>query len=268
MCSLEGLLEQYPALEYPFKHTCYILICVKTATGEVTVEQEKIYLDHNKIIILKPNTINSIKINFNASGYLLCFSEEFFSLRYNHNILHNFNCLRHNAYPFVRIKETNSQKWHAMLDFLFDEYAMQQSIAKPVVHALRSYLNILLFEIEKNLNESLQGFNKHRRNTTIEHFENLVETHHRLKRFPSFYADELHISPTYLNKLCKEQLGQTAGEFIRKRITLEAKRQLQYTNLSVKEIADLLGFESTSYFVTFFKKMTNKTPDVFRKQLV
>src|SRR5690554_7006598 len=82
---------------------------------------------------------------------------------------------------------------------------------------------------------------------------------------PSAYADLLNISPNYLNKICKEETGRTAGDLIRKRITIEAQRLLHYTNYTVNEIADQLGFENSSYFVTFFKKHTRTTPDKFRK---
>jgi AraC-like DNA-binding protein len=74
----------------------------------------------------------------------------------------------------------------------------------------------------------------------------------------------LHISTNYLNRLCREYRGVTGGEIIRERVIIEAQRLLQYTTLSVAETAYKLGFESPSYFITFFKKNTGTTPEGFR----
>ena len=93
----------------------------------------------------------------------------------------------------------------------------------------------------------------------------MIDKHFETKKLPSAYAELLHVSPNYLNKICKEETGQTAGDLIRKRITIEAQRLLHYTNYNINEIADKLGFENTSYFVTFFKKQTETPPEQFRK---
>ena len=96
-------------------------------------------------------------------------------------------------------------------------------------------------------------------------FEQLIEKHFQASKLPSDYAEMMHLSANYLNKLCKEETGQTAGALIRKRIIIEAQRLLHYTNLSINEIADKLGFENPSYFITFFKKETHFPPDQYRR---
>ena len=45
----------------------------------------------------------------------------------------------------------------------------------------------------------------------------------------------------------------------------EAQRELIYTNASIKQIADGLGFEDESYFGRFFRKQTGFRPTEFRK---
>ena len=50
------------------------------------------------------------------------------------------------------------------------------------------------------------------------------------------------------------------------RIILEAKRQLIYSDDSVKEIAFDLGFNDPAYFTRFFTKATTFSPLNFKKQ--
>ena len=62
--------------------------------------------------------------------------------------------------------------------------------------------------------------------------------------------------------------GKKAGDLIRDRVLLEAKRLLTNADMSVTEIAYDLNFQDNSYFNRFFKKNVGVTPDEFRKTFV
>ena len=53
-------------------------------------------------------------------------------------------------------------------------------------------------------------------------------------------------------------------DVVNARIVHEAQRELVYSSLSVKQIADLLGFADEAYFGGFFKKQTGRRPTEFR----
>jgi AraC family transcriptional regulator, transcriptional activator of pobA len=61
-------------------------------------------------------------------------------------------------------------------------------------------------------------------------------------------------------------LGIPAGEVIRNRIILEAKRLLVNNDMTVLEIANYLNFADNSYFSKFFKRLEGVTPEEFRKR--
>jgi AraC-like DNA-binding protein len=61
-------------------------------------------------------------------------------------------------------------------------------------------------------------------------------------------------------------LGLSAGEVIRNRTLLEAKRLLTNPRLNISEIAFNLNFSDNSYFTKFFKKIEGITPEEFRKK--
>lgn len=259
---LTNLLEKFPFLEFPHKQDFYTLITVDTAEGEITIDNHKIRLDSPKAIIIRPHCINSIDINRKANGSIICFTEDFFSLRYNNNILYQFSFLKREALPYMRLSDRQKEKWDKLLHLLYEEYFLQKRETKKV---LRSYLNILLFELERLYSPAGFVKKKNIRQDKVHEFEVLIEKYFEAKKLPSEYAELLHVSPNYLNKLCKEETGLRAGDLIRKRIIIEAQRLLHYTHYSINEIADKLGFESPSYFVTFFKKQTEQTPEQFRK---
>ena len=260
---LAGLLERYPQLEYPHKQSFYSIIFIEDADGQIDIDNDKIRLDSTKIIIIRPHCMSRININRYAKGRLICFTADFFSLRYNNNILYDFNFLRVGAKPFVRISQSESEKFMILIDFLSVDFSIARPEAKNVV---RSYLNIILHEIHYRYNP--QGFPKHKsiKHQKLLQFEQLIDQYYTRENLPSFYAELLHISANYLNKICREQSGSTAGELIRDRISTEAQRLLHYTNCSVNEIANQLGFENGSYFITFFRKKVGLTPEQFRKK--
>jgi len=101
----------------------------------------------------------------------------------------------------------------------------------------------------------------------LKNFQKLIEQHYKEKKLTKDYAAILYVTPNHLNALCKDVTGRAAGELIRDRILLEAKRLLINAKMTISEIALELDFADNSYFSKFFKKYTSLTPEVFRKQI-
>ncbi len=73
---------------------------------------------------------------------------------------------------------------------------------------------------------------------------------------------------TTLTALMKEELGLTAIEYLIKyRITV-AKKQLEFTSVPIKDIANMTGFKTVQHFSRVFKSQTGATPAEFRKSTV
>ncbi|MCZ8216998.1 MAG: helix-turn-helix domain-containing protein, partial [Cyclobacteriaceae bacterium] len=70
----------------------------------------------------------------------------------------------------------------------------------------------------------------------------------------------------HLNDTVKAFTSNSVSTHIQQISILEAKRQLYFTNKSVKEIAYDLGYDEPVYFGKLFKKITNHTPLAFRQQ--
>jgi AraC-like DNA-binding protein len=92
--------------------------------------------------------------------------------------------------------------------------------------------------------------------------ENGFRTYHGV----GAYATALNLSPGALSRALNRAVGKTAKQLIAERIVLEAKRQLTYTTLSIKEIAELLGFRDQFRFSKVFKSQTGLPPQAFREE--
>lgn len=73
-------------------------------------------------------------------------------------------------------------------------------------------------------------------------------------------AREIGASPSYLSRIFKEMTGQTIIATLNQKKLEKAKEYLRKTDRKIYEVAELLGFENTTYFSHFFKKYTGVSP--------
>ncbi len=81
-------------------------------------------------------------------------------------------------------------------------------------------------------------------------------------------AAEVGLSASYLRDLFKRLEGVALLEYVGSRRLELAKRLLSGSDASVREICDRAGFINYSYFFTYFKKATGRTPTEFREETV
>lgn len=260
---IDGLLKKYPLLEFPHQSSFYTLLVIEKGKGDVVIDNNRKQITDAQVIITKPNCITELIINSEAQGKIICFTEDFFSLRYNNNILHQFSFFNGEMPSTIPVLKDHSDYLSTLLSFMHTEF---NNAHKVSINALRSYLNILLIELERIHGPLKTAQTSNPAREKIELFQKLIAKNFKTCKMPSDYAEMLNLSTNYLNKICKKTLGQTSGDLIRKQLILEAQRLLHYTNLSISEIAYELGFEHASYFITFFKKGTDLTPEKYRKK--
>lgn len=91
-----------------------------------------------------------------------------------------------------------------------------------------------------------------------------VEARFRLREPMAAYAEALHSSETSLRSACTSVAGQSPMQILDQRAILEAQRALLYSNLSVSQIANSLGFDDAAYFSRFFARHAGLSPRRFR----
>lgn len=79
------------------------------------------------------------------------------------------------------------------------------------------------------------------------------------------YADMCYVSRSRFIHLFKEYTGFSPYNFQLKIRMERAVEMLEYTSLSVEEIAETVGYADCSYFCRVFKRFTGHTPLFYRK---
>lgn len=98
----------------------------------------------------------------------------------------------------------------------------------------------------------------------MELLRGLIQRHFRSHKPASFYAAELGISLTHLNRIVRSTTGHTVHDLISAKLVEESKRELVFSLASVQEIAHRLGFNDPAYFSRFFLRQTTETPRAWR----
>ena len=81
-------------------------------------------------------------------------------------------------------------------------------------------------------------------------------------------ADYIGVSVSYLQHLFKDQAKVSILSFINQQKINLAKHELIFTNKTIEEISNETGFTSLSVFSSTFKRITNMSPSMYRKQHV
>lgn len=138
--------------------------------------------------------------------------------------------------------------------------------------------DVVVTHIELLLNYSNRFYNrqfitrKKASSDLLVKFEDLLSAHFKsdvslTNGLPSVqqFADQLFVSPHYLNDMLKNLTGQTTQQHIQSAVIEKAKELLSTTSMSVSEIAYQLGFEYPQSFSKLFKNKTYVTPLEFRQ---
>lgn len=79
-------------------------------------------------------------------------------------------------------------------------------------------------------------------------------------------AAELHYDPDYMNKIVKKRTGMSLLKYGRNFSLKESARLLAYTDMSISDIMQRLGFTNRSHFYAIFREKFGLTPKEYRQK--
>jgi len=230
--ALPDFLKVYKELKAPHRFSFYYILLITRGGGAKTIDFEQFDIHPGQIYFTIPGQVHSWNLDSKTEGFVVSFSEKIFrSFISNPFYLEQF--------PFLRGIPKSS-----VID-------LQKEHLKDAVLIIRSIVN----EVKKKDTFSLDQVCL----LLMSLFIN-ISRHHALavkKLIPEQTQNTLFNFRRLIN--------ESAGQLIRDRIILEAKRLLVNADINISEIAYRLNFKDNSYFTKFFKKSVGLTPEEFRK---
>jgi len=257
-------LQSHKNLALPHKHTFYHMVLFTEGGGTHAVDFNNFPVKPYQIYFMVPGQAHSWSFEGEVDGYIINFSVPFFqSFLLKPDYLEDFQFFDGTTdHAIINIPKEVQQQVKNLFEQIIHESENSQKLGLDMVRALMLQIFILISRIDiNNVNRSAVNYN----HTLLRSFQKLIEQNFANLKLPKDYAELLYITPNHLNAICKDMLGMSAGEVIRNRVILEAKRLLINLDLSITQIAYNLNFADNSYFSKFFKKYTGQTPEDFRK---
>ncbi len=107
-----------------------------------------------------------------------------------------------------------------------------------------------------------------RQNEIAYSFKKLVNKFYKEHKLVEFYARELNISGSYLNRCVKDQYNKRCKQVIRETAILQCQLLMFNTTKDLNEICFEVGYDDPSYFSRVFKEVTGQTPSDFKKRIM
>ncbi|MBN9382460.1 MAG: AraC family transcriptional regulator [Chitinophagaceae bacterium] len=156
---------------------------------------------------------------------------------------------------FIRLSPDEKKCISLIREQCIEDMEIKDGIQGEMLRTLLKRLIINITRIAKQQTDQYRQCGGDRMDI-IRRFNLLLEVHFRTRHEVQFYAQTMNKSPKTLTNLFGLCNYPSPSELIRRRIILEAKRYLYFTDKSAKEVADALGFTSTAHFSRFFKAGT------------
>lgn len=261
---LKELLTDEHLPHKPHRHTFYQVLFIEKGTGSHKID----FLEHQiktpVVYFLAPGQVHDLRItDKNTLGCLINFTPDFFS-----SFLNKSQCIDqlpifsfNRSISYYKVPEDSNDKFMEIFMKIKELYTQN---TKTSLNLLRIYLLEIFYTVLNEVSDTEENVNITSQKNLLHRFEKLVEENYAIEHYPKYYADKLAITANYLNCICKNVSGKTAGEIIRNRIILEAKRLLINSEFSISQISFQLGFEDNSYFTKFFKTNGKISPSEFR----
>ncbi|MFD2742586.1 MULTISPECIES: AraC family transcriptional regulator [Sphingobacterium] len=243
----------------PHKHDFFIIILFDQGKGVHTIDFQEYPISNREIHLLFPDQVHTWQMEPATTGYQLMIDQPYFD---RFSTFLRFSSSNYINHPIIPLSDKSFELLHYEFTAIKHELEATSSLSE-VISARAAVIAAIVSKAAELVFTDAKVFQS---NPRLAKFTTLIDREFKQQKQVSYYADILNISPNYLNILCKKSLNVSATQLIQQRILLEAKRLLQATDLSIKEIAFELGFVDHAYFSNFFKNQTRLTPTGFREQ--
>lgn len=257
-------LQKHRNLHFPHKHNFYHLVLFTKGGGTHAIDFTTFNVQPGQIYFMIPGQVHSWFFDGETDGYIINFSSSFFN-----------SFLLKPEYPetlpffsgnlddmVINLTKKAKSTVVSLFEEIIEETTGHDRFSFDMIRLLMMRIFTLIARTHSaTVTTTAPTYNQ----TLLSNFRKLTEQNYTTLKLPKDYAALLYITPNHLNALCNDILGISAGEVIRQRVALEAKRMLINPKLSIADIADRLGFADNSYFARFFKKQANMTPEEFRR---
>lgn len=255
---IENYLKKIVIPVPPYRTTFNFLIFITKGYVIQQIEDMDYRIEAGQIVNIKQGSI--------TRTHELCDEVEGFYLIYENDIitsisLNSQDLMFFSSAPFIKIPDP-VQSWMIKLFELLEE---ELNTEHPLPEICNSFFTSILLKIITLAPHAPLTI---AREMEITHrFRELLQKNYKEHKDVFFYAWQLNISGSYLNKCVKKGTGKPPKQWINEVCILQSKILLKDLGHDISDVANILDFQSLSHFSRIFKKVTGQSPSVFCSEM-
>lgn len=234
---------------HPYAELFYCLHGV----GTFQVENEIIPVEQNDFILINSNIPHTERsVQDNPLEYLVLGIDQL-----------NFSFPQHNQKCAIFHQANEDNQILSFLQMLWQEADLAHANWKAFCQSLLNViLTLILRQTQYDIHPQTASYTSKEcalaRRYIDEHYSENISLDH--------LSDITHVNKYYLVHAFQKSYGISPINYLIERRIQESKYLLKYTDYSLSQISNLLGFSSPSYFSQRFRHLTKQSPMEYRKQ--
>lgn len=267
------------------KDECFLLIVATEGTAEFTIGDRSVTVTAPAFVFFNEKENPVLKSKRKFKSYSIYFHPKFLNVNMSFELLRkrDYADIAH-VHDLFLLKPFIDECYtvpiiHSFVDKLIDsceemkkELTEQRdwywscrgrSYFMEIIIALERMYGIIGRGTPNNADNTSTFKNNHLRQAVI-----FIESHYSEEINLKNIAEAAGINHTTLTSLFKEESNMTAIEYLQNYRISVAKKQLEFTDVPMKDIANRCGFKTVQHFNRIFKNITGFTPATFRTESV
>lgn len=242
---------------------CFMI--VTSGTAKLSVNYSAVKLQKNYMAFLTPNMVMSfsnVDSRFSMTG--VCFLPAYFDDLSAYTPVYNQMTafLNENSMPIQSLNKSDMECLKAMMKLYSDINTGQLHYNGLLLHLS----NLLLLRFAEILRSGcMSDTSKVSHSVEIyREFRKLLISNYLKEHYIQFYSSKLNVSSAYLSRIVRKISCRTVNEHITHMLITEARRLLDCTDMTIKQISYRLGFSDQAAFGKFFRNQFGMSPTMYR----
>ncbi|WDF77204.1 helix-turn-helix transcriptional regulator [Mucilaginibacter sp. KACC 22773] len=202
------------------------------------------------------------------NGWALAFHPDFIRGTSLGKLIRDYNFFSYNVMEALHVSAR--EKEILLQCFGKVKYELEHPIDKHSRKLIASNIELLLNYCERFYDRQFIT-REHLNKDILTRFEELMDHYFTTDKptafgLPSvaYCAEQLHLSAKYFGDLVKKETGQSAQEYIQRKLIDVAKERMSDAGKSISEIAYEMGFKYPQHFTRVFKQWVGQSPHDYR----
>lgn len=246
------LPEPLSVPQRPGFHSIYLGV---SGRGTIVIDFEPMPISAAHATVVAAGRVEQLDVARGIEAWLVVISPEFVGVPAPHLLAPTW------PRPVLDLRAGERAEVHTIAELLAAEQARPLDAVQP------GYLGALVNALVLRLERCAGATGGPPMSRELQRFFTILERDFTRTREVTHYAKASGLSPRRLAELLVIHVGRTTKDVVNERVILEQKRLLAHTQISVKELADVTGFEEPTNLVKFFRHHTGTTPLDFRRNL-